>query len=99
MPLGIWLAVCEISTEPGDLPSGATKAFARISTWASSEQELREKVSRYLQSFTWELLSVEAAKPIDEEASYDDETADMVRRTRENEEAIILGRFFSYRES
>jgi hypothetical protein len=95
----IWMAVCEIAVEPGDLPSGATKGFARITTWADSPETLREKVSTYLALYKWQLLFIETAHPVDEERSCDDETRDMITRTRVNKQAIILGRFFSYRES
>jgi hypothetical protein len=95
----VWLALCEISVEPGDLPSGKTKAFARIATWASSQEALWEKVSGYLESFKWQLLSIETAHPIHEDQGLDAETAQMIRRTRESTKAIIIGPFFSYRES
>lgn len=99
MPQSIWMAVCEVSVELGDLPSGATKAFARITTWADSEEVVREKVSRYLESYRWQLLSIESATPIAQGTAYDDEMTDMITRTRTNPTAIILGRFFSYKES
>lgn len=99
MALVVWLAVCEILVEPGDLPSGATKAFVRVSTWADTVEMLREKASQYLQRFHWRLLSVEEAGPVDGMRAYDDEIADMIARTRENPKAIILGEFFSYKEN
>jgi hypothetical protein len=98
MPNTIWLAVCEVAVEPGDLPSGANKAFTRITTWADSLEAVEAKVSRYLESYRWQLLSIESAAPIGDADTYDDETIDMISRTRANPTAIILGRFFSYRE-
>jgi hypothetical protein len=100
MSAEIWMVVCEIAVQPGDLrQSGATKAFARITTWASSEDALKEKISSYLESFNWRLLSIERARRIQEKDPLDDETAEMITRTRANEQAIILGRFFSYPDS
>ncbi len=99
MPSVIWLAGCEVSVERGDLPSGATKAFTRITTWADSLETLRTKVSRYLESYSWHLLDIESAAPIGDPDDYDDETIDMIARTRTNPSAIILGRFFSYKEN
>ena len=94
----IWTAVCEVLVEPGDLPSGNTKAFVRITTWADSLEAVREKVSRYLESHRWKLLSIEDARPIDNR-EYVPDTADMIERTRANRDAIILGRFDSYKEN
>src|SRR5262245_1421386 len=87
----IWLAVCEIAVQPGDMQSRATKAFVRVTTWASSEDALREKTSRYLESFNWHLLSIETARPIEDEEDLSDETTEMIERTRENQNTIILG--------
>jgi len=99
MEEAIWMAVCEVLVEPGDLPSGSTKAFVRVTTWADSVETLKEKVSRYLSSYEWNLISIEAASPIDESRDYSEEIADMIARTRDNAKAIILGRFYSYKVS
>jgi hypothetical protein len=94
----IWMAMCEVLVEPGDLPSGSTKAFANIMTWADSSDTAKDKISSYLESFRWHLVSFEDAYPLDETRTYDDETSDMIERTKGNPDAIILGRFFSYKE-
>jgi hypothetical protein len=95
----IWKAVCEVLVEPGDLPSGSTKGFVSVTTWADSVETVKEKVAGYLASHQWRLLAIEDAKPIDERQDYGEESADMIARTRANPRAIILGRFFSYKES
>lgn len=95
----IWMATCEVLVEPGDLPSGSTKAFANITTWADSIDTAKDKISRYLESFRWHLISVEDAHPVDESHAYDDEASDMIERTKGNPDAIILGHFFSYKEN
>lgn len=94
----IWLITSEITVEPGDLPSGATTAFVNVTTWADSLDSAKEKLSNYLSSFKWYLVAIENAHPIDENQDYGDEIADMIRRTRLDPRAIILGRFHSYRE-
>ena len=95
----IWITTCEVLVEPGDLPSGSTKAFAKITSWADSPEMVGEKISRYLQSFNWHLIAVEDAQPFDENQDYDEEAAEMIERTKEDPNAIILGRFFSYKEN
>ncbi len=89
----------EILVEPGDMPSGATTAFANVTTWAESMEAARDKVAKYLESFNWHLLSVEKCQQISDDNEYSEEVADMIRRTRANPDAVILGRFYSYKES
>jgi|SRR5580700_1481265 hypothetical protein len=95
----MWMVTSEVLVEPGDLPTGSTKAFVNVTTWADSVETAREKLSRYLESFKWHLISIEDAHPIDESRDYGEEVADMIERTRDNPDAIILGRFFSYKEN
>jgi hypothetical protein len=95
----IWLVTSEILVEPGDLPSGATKAFVNVTTWADSIDSIKEKLSRYLNTHKWHLISIEKAHPIDETHDYGEEIEDMIERTRANPEAIILGKFNSYKEN
>lgn len=95
----MWMVMSEVLVEPGDLPSGATKAFVNVTTWADSLDTVRAKLSAYLESFNWHLISIEKAQPIDEHLDYGAEVAEMIERTRENPDAIILGRFFTYKEN
>jgi hypothetical protein len=95
----IWKVSAEILVEPGDLPSGSTKAFANILTWGDSVGGVQEKISQYLKSFKWELLSIADASTVEEDHDYGDEINSMIERTQGNPQAIILGRFFSYKEN
>ncbi len=95
----IWMTTCEVLVEPGDLPSGSTKAFANITTWADSPDTAKVKIARYLESFKWHLISIEDAHPFDESRKYEDDVAEMIEKTKGNPNAIILGRFFSYKEN
>jgi len=52
-----------------------------------------------METFKWHLISIEDAHPIDEQRNYEDELIEMIERARENPEAIIIGRFFSYKEN
>jgi hypothetical protein len=94
----IWMACAEIQVVPGDTPSGASKGFINVVTWADSAESAKDKLERYLQSFEWRLISIEDARPIDEGKDYGEEIEDMIDRTRSNPNAIILGTFHSYWE-
>ena len=93
----IWILVVEVLVEPGDLPSGSTRAFTTVTTWAESADTAREKLSRYLNSFNWKLLETEQAQPLDDSIEYEEKVADMIDRTKHNPQAIILGEFHSYK--
>jgi len=95
----MWMLTSEVLVEPGDLPSGSTKGFVNVTTWAESPQTAEEKLSRYLDSFTWHLIPVKNAHPNDKNRDYGEEIEGMIERTRNNPTAIILGRFFSYKEN
>jgi hypothetical protein len=95
----MWKVVAEVLVTPGALASGDTKAFVPVTTWADSADAAREKLSRYLESFKWHLISIEDAHPIDENQDYGEEIAEMIERTRNNPDAIILGTFYSYKEN
>ena len=95
----IWKVVAEILVEPGDLPSGSTKAFANIVTWADSASIAKEKIAGYLGSYKWQLLSAEDAQVVDEGHDYGDDINQMIEKAQGNPQAIILGRFLSYKEN
>ncbi len=93
----IWILVVEVLAEPGDLPSGSTRAFTTITTWAEPAEEAQQKLSRYLGTFNWKLLEVAQAARYSESLTYQENVADMIERTQSNPQAIILGEFHSYR--
>ena len=96
----IWKLVAEISVKPGDMPSGLTKGFMNVTTWADSAESAEAKLANYISQFKWHVLSIEDARPIAETEQFDDERMqDMVTRTRINPDAIILGTFHGYKET
>ena len=68
-----------------------------IMTWSDSREAASLKIERYLNSFGWSLVEVDTADVIDEDSQYADEVADMIDRTRNNPNAIILGAFHTYK--
>jgi hypothetical protein len=44
----LWVITAEILVEPGDLPSGETKGFANIVTWADSPKNKSVRSSQIL---------------------------------------------------
>jgi len=96
----IWKLVVELLVPPGDMPSGMTKGFMNVTTWADSAETARNKLGNYIERFQWRILSIEDARPIAGDEEFEDENmADMVERTRTNPNAIILGTFHGYKEN
>jgi len=93
----LWVAVCEIEVEPGDLPSGSTVAFSNVVTRGESPAEISTKISAYLRAFNWRLMSCESVRPIGGGRSYGDELNDLVERAELHPDPILLGRMYSYR--
>ena len=96
----IWKLVAEVLVKPGDMPSGLTKGFMNVTTWADSADSATEKLARYIERFKWHVVGIEDARPIaDDEEFENEQMEDMVARTRTNPKAIILGTFHGYKEN
>ena len=93
----LWVITAELLVKPGDLPSGDTKGFTNVVTWAESAKAAQQKVSQVLKSYGWEVLGIEAARPFDDSRRYDDDLLDIVDRARTNPNACVFGTVFSYK--
>jgi hypothetical protein len=91
----IWLVLAEVIAD-SDGSSGSEIGFMNITTWADSRESASSKIERYLGSLGWHLVLVDQADVIDEESEFGDEVAEMIERTRNNPNAIILGTFHTY---
>jgi hypothetical protein len=92
----IWLVLAEIVGKPDRSPESRI-GFMNITTWADSKEEASSKIEGYLSSLGWNLVEVDTAGLVDEDSQYGDEVADMIDRTRNNRNAIILGTFHTYK--
>jgi len=95
----IWKLVAELLAEPGDMPSGLTRGFMDVTTWADSAESARDNLNKHIQRFKWHVISIEDARPVADDELFEDESMeDMIARTRANPKAIILGTFHGYKE-
>jgi predicted oxidoreductase len=92
----MWLVVAEIIGKSDRSPESEI-GFMNITTWADSKEAASSKIEEYLDSFGWHLVQVDKADVIDEDFQCDDVLADMIERTRNNANAIILGTFHTYK--
>ena len=93
----VWITTAEVRVEPGDMPSGDTLGFMRITMWASSQEDLVKKLEAYLSKYNWELLSMENTAIIDRSKDYVDEVNQMIDETLQDRNAIRLGTYYSYK--
>jgi hypothetical protein len=92
----MWLILAEILSE-SDGSSGSKIGFMNITTWADSKESASSKIEKYLVSYWMHLVLVDKADVIDEESVFGDEVTEMIERTRNNPNAIILGTFHTYK--
>jgi hypothetical protein len=53
----VWITTAEIAVEPGDIPSGNTLGFMKITMWASPHEEFLQRLTEYLTKYRWKLIS------------------------------------------
>jgi hypothetical protein len=92
----MWMVLVELS---GQLSENTPPeiGFMNVTTWADSQETASAKIHAYLESLGWHLVSIEQAHVIDEEREYGEVEIDMIERTRNNPNAIILGTFHTYK--
>jgi len=93
----VWITTAEVQVEPGDMPSGDTLGFMRITMWASSRDDFLQKLLAYLAKYKWKLLSTEKTDVVDPSFDYGDEVNKMIDETLQDRNAVRLGTYFSYK--
>jgi hypothetical protein len=61
----VWIALAEIQVQPGAMSSGDILGFMWVTMWATSEEDLLQKLTRYLTKYQWSLLSTEKTEIVD----------------------------------
>jgi hypothetical protein len=93
----VWITTAEIVVEPGDMPSGDTLGFMRITMWASSQEEFCRRLTAYLARYGWKLLSMGNTAIVDSSVDFGEEVNQMIDETLQDQNAIRLGTFYSYK--
>jgi hypothetical protein len=93
----VWITTAEIQVEPGDMPSGDTLGFMRVTMWASSHEDFVQKLEAYLAKYKWKLLSMENTAAVDQSTDYGEEVNQMIDETSQDRNAVRLGTFYSYK--
>ena len=93
----IWMTTAEVQVEPGDMPSGDTLGFMRVTMWASSREDFLRKLEAYLVKYKWKLLSTDKIVVADPSSDYGDEVNQMIDETLKDQNAVRLGTYYSYK--
>jgi cob(I)alamin adenosyltransferase len=92
----IWMVLIELVAQT-DESAPSKIGFMNITTWADSQETAGARIQKYLESLGWHLVSIEQAHIVDEDKNYGEVEIDMIERTRNNPNAIILGTFHTYK--
>ena len=65
--------------------------------WASSHEDLVQKLEAYLSKYSWKLLSMENTEVVDVSKDYGDEVNQMIEETLQDHNALRLGTYYTYR--
>ena len=93
----VWITTAEVEVAPGDMPSGDTLGFMRITMYASSYEAFYQRLNAYLAQYSWKLLSMENTELVDPSVDYGDEVNQMIDETLQDKNTIRLGTFYSYK--
>jgi|HubBroStandDraft_6_1064221.scaffolds.fasta_scaffold63721_1 hypothetical protein len=93
----LWITTVEVQVEPGDMPSGDTLGFMRVTMWAPSHEELCRRLEAYLAKYQWKLLSMEKTEVVDPSRDYGDEENQLIEETLHDPNAVRLGTYYSYK--
>jgi len=93
----VWITTAEIAVEPGDIPSGNTLGFMKITMWASSHEEFLQRLTEYLTKYRWKLISLDKTEVVDPSHDYGDEVNQMIDETLKDQKTVRLGTYYSYK--
>lgn len=91
------MTTAEVQVEPGDMSSGDTLGFMRVTMWASSGEDFLRKLEAYLAQYRWKLLSTEKTQVVDPSSDYGEEVNQMIDETLQDRSAVRLGTYYSYK--
>lgn len=91
------IVVCEIAVRPGDFSDGSTLMFCNVIIWAELPQEAEDKIRNYLATFDWSLIEAAKNEVADGNNDYGEEFNELLAQAEVNPNAIILGRFYTYK--
>ncbi len=93
----IWITTAEVEVEPGDMPSGDTLGFMRITMWASSPDDFVKKLEAYLTKYKWKLIALENTGIVDPSVDHGEEVNQMIDEMLRDRNAVRLGTYYSYK--
>jgi hypothetical protein len=65
--------------------------------WASSREDFVQKLRAYLAEYQWKLFSLENTAIVDPSTDYGDEVNQMIEEALQDQNAVRLGTYYSYK--
>lgn len=93
----LWITTAEVAVQPGDMPSGDTLGFMKVTMWAPSQENFVQKLKEYFAKYQWSLLSMENTGIVDPSRDYGDEENQMIEEMLQDRKAVRLGTYYSYK--
>jgi hypothetical protein len=96
----VWIGLVEVRKYPDcEILAGKPGAFTNIITWASSNEEFRQKVVQLAMSLRLFVVGIEGAEPLaqrKQKFSIDPELEALEEQASLNPNAILYGTFHTY---
>ena len=93
----VWITTAEVQVQPGDASSGDTLGFMRVTMWARSHSDFCKRLEAYFTKYQWKLLSMEKTEAVDPAFDYGEEENQMIEETLQDQNAVRLGTYHSYK--
>jgi hypothetical protein len=65
--------------------------------WAPSPEVFQQRLTEYLSKYQWKLLSLEKTEVVDPSHDYGDEVNQMIDETLQDQNAVRLGTYHTYK--
>jgi hypothetical protein len=91
----LWIGVVEVFT--GLSADDGNCAFTNVVTWADGVSDYMDRVTAVFEEYRWTVLASKNVQPVDPNASYSAEIAEVIDRAKSNPDACIFAAFHYYR--
>jgi hypothetical protein len=93
----VWIVLVAVIAFTDSAPNVAQPGFVNVVCAGDERKIVEAKVRDCLLSYGWQVLQIESALPVDEDAVYDDQIWELIEDVRLNGEHILLATLHSYR--
>jgi predicted metalloenzyme YecM len=93
----VWIVLVAVIAYIDSAPGVGQPGFVNVVCSGNGRKIVESKVRSCLLSYGWQVLQIESALPVDEDAVYDDEIWELIEDVGQNSDHIRLATLHSYR--